>query len=219
MWSYYGSKSKIINKYQPPKYNRIIEPFAGTARYAYKYWESDVELFDIFPDIIKIWKYLQQSNKQDILGLPDVGYKQDIREFTQLCEEEMLLIGYCINRGSSRRKFTAQKFNSWNSDKIRIANDLYKIKHWKIYLKSYKEIDTNILATWFVDPPYQYGGDKYVFNNKKMNYNELSEWCKSLNGQIIVCENSKADWMNFEPLASLTGQKHITKEVVWYSKI
>ena len=34
MWSYYGSKSKIINKYPEPLYGKVIEPFAGTARYA-----------------------------------------------------------------------------------------------------------------------------------------------------------------------------------------
>jgi site-specific DNA-adenine methylase len=33
MFSYYGSKSKIIDHYPAPKFNKIIEPFAGSARY------------------------------------------------------------------------------------------------------------------------------------------------------------------------------------------
>jgi len=33
MFSYYGSKSKIVDYYPPPKHKRIIEPFAGSARY------------------------------------------------------------------------------------------------------------------------------------------------------------------------------------------
>lgn len=37
MFSYYGSKSKIVDLYQPPKFDKIIEPFAGSARYSLKY--------------------------------------------------------------------------------------------------------------------------------------------------------------------------------------
>jgi hypothetical protein len=29
MWGYYGSKSKIVNKYPEPEFGKIIEPFAG----------------------------------------------------------------------------------------------------------------------------------------------------------------------------------------------
>ena len=31
MFSYYGSKSKIVDYYPPPKHKKIIEPFAGSA--------------------------------------------------------------------------------------------------------------------------------------------------------------------------------------------
>jgi site-specific DNA-adenine methylase len=214
MWSYYGSKSKIINKYPEPIYDTLIEPFAGTARYAYKYWQKNVVLYDLFPDIINIWKYLQNAKPEDILSLPNVAYKEDIRKYTQLSETERLLIGYCINRGSATRRNIAQKFNDWDKDKIRIANDLYKIKHWKIVLGSYNEIENND-ATWFIDPPYQYGGDRYKFNNKNIDYAKLSEWCRERKGQVIVCENSKSDWMDFKPLISLHGQRHETTEVIW----
>ena len=218
MWSYYGSKSKIINKYPSPRYQTIIEPFAGSARYAYKYWENKIILYDKFPDIINIWKHLQKSTINDILSLPDVEYKEDIRKYTQLCDEEKLLIGFCINRGSATRRNIAQKFNSWNTDKIRIANDLYKIRHWEITLGSYDEIDNSLCATWFIDPPYQYGGDSYKFSNKDINYKNLSDWCEKLNGQIIVCENDKANWMDFKPLSSLQGQRHKTIESIWYKE-
>lgn len=217
MWSYYGSKSKIINKYPPPTNNIVIEPFAGTARYSYKYWEKQIVLYDLFSDIVNIWRYLQNATPNDILSLPNVGYKEDIRVHTHLCEEERLLIGYCINRGSASRRNIAQKFNSWDKDKVRIANDLYKIKHWKIIQGSYQDIDVNICATWFVDPPYQFGGDRYIHSNKNLDYKKLSDWCQSLNGQVIVCENSNANWMDFKPLTSLQGQRHQTDEVVWYN--
>ena len=53
-------------------------------------------------------------------------------------------------------------------------------------------------------------------NNKNIDYNDLAEWCKSRNGQIIVCENTKADWLDFKPLAELKGQLHTTMEAIWY---
>jgi len=34
MWSYYGSKSKVVKHYPKPKYDLIIEPFAGAAWYS-----------------------------------------------------------------------------------------------------------------------------------------------------------------------------------------
>jgi hypothetical protein len=58
MFSYYGSKSKIVDYYPPPKYKRIIEPFAGSARYSLKYWQNDVLLVDKYPVIVEVWNYL-----------------------------------------------------------------------------------------------------------------------------------------------------------------
>jgi site-specific DNA-adenine methylase len=34
MFSYYGSKSKIVKYYPCPAHDKIIEPFAGSARYS-----------------------------------------------------------------------------------------------------------------------------------------------------------------------------------------
>ena len=46
MWSYYGAKTNIIDHYPPPKFDKIIEPFAGSARYALKYYDRDIILVD-----------------------------------------------------------------------------------------------------------------------------------------------------------------------------
>jgi site-specific DNA-adenine methylase len=37
MFSYYGTKKRIVNKYPEPKYDKIIEPFCGAAQYSLKY--------------------------------------------------------------------------------------------------------------------------------------------------------------------------------------
>jgi len=106
------------------------------------------------------------------------------------------------------------KFNVWNRTKPVIAQNLHKIKHWTIRKDDYRNIE-NEDATWFIDPPYQHGGIYYRHNNKNINYQELNEWCKSRNGQIIVCENTKADWMDFKPLKQMKGSLHTTIESMW----
>ena len=35
-------------------------------------------------------------------------------------------------------------------------------------------------------------------------------------GQIIVCENTEANWMDFKPLVQIQGQKKKTTEVIFY---
>jgi len=66
MWSYYGSKSKVIDLYPSPKFDKIIEPFAGSARYALKYFDRDVLLVDKYPVIVDLWKWLQKVSEADI---------------------------------------------------------------------------------------------------------------------------------------------------------
>jgi hypothetical protein len=56
MWGYYGSKSKIVNKYPKPLFEKIIEPFAGTAQYSLKYFEKDILLVEKYELIVKLWK-------------------------------------------------------------------------------------------------------------------------------------------------------------------
>lgn len=215
MWSYYGRKKKIVKRYPQPTHDLIIEPFAGTASYAYEYWEHDVVLVDAYPIIIQIWKYLQQASTSDIMKLPDVANGEFIGDKYQwMCDEERWLIGFSMNNGSERPKFTAGRmnFNSWNRDKIRIANDLHKIRHWRLILGDYRCLD-NVNASWFIDPPYQFQ-KLYVHNH--INYDELAVWCKSRNGQVIVCENSMGTWMDFKPLVELSGQRTKTMESMWY---
>jgi 16S rRNA G966 N2-methylase RsmD len=213
MFSYYGSKSKIVDLYPKPKHDKIIEPFAGSARYSLKYFDRDVLLVDKYEVIVKIWHYLQQASPADILGLPNVANGQSLNVFN-LSKEENYLIGFCINGGSAQPKKTAKDFSTWNEQKHIIAKSLYKIKHWKIELGSYEDIP-NQPAAWFIDPPYQYGGEWYVKSNKTINYQELGEWCQSRSGQVIVCENTKADWLPFYAMRELTGQMYKTVEAIW----
>jgi site-specific DNA-adenine methylase len=213
MFSYYGSKSKIVDYYPPPKFDKIIEPFAGSARYSLKWFEKEVLLVDKFPVIINIWKWLQLCSEKDILGLPNLKKGDDLREFN-LSEEEKQFIGFCINRGSVTPKNIVSNYCSFDTDKKRVAKNLFKIRHWEFINCDYKEIK-NESATWFIDPPYKHGGDHYIESNNSIDFNYLAQWCKSRIGQVVVCENSKADWLPFYTLTALSGQRHLTYEVIW----
>lgn len=215
MWSYYGGKTKLVHHYPTPKEDLIIEPFAGSARYALEYWERDVLLVDKFEKIARIWKYLIQASKNDILNLPNItnGEKDSVDNY-DISDEEKWLIGFNIGRGSASPRKTPGDFNNWPNDKIRIAESIHKIKHWKVIQGSFDDIP-NQNATWYVDPPYQFGGEYYRESNKKIDFEKLGKWCESRKGQVIVCENTKADWMDFKPMIQFTGSVHTTTEAIW----
>ena len=99
-------------------------------------------------------------------------------------------------------------------DLIRISSNLYRIKHWEIRLGCYEDLQ-NEDATWFIDPPYQFGGHEYKHSNKKIDFAKLAEWCKGRNGQVIVCENTKADWLPFKPMIEMQGTMFKTTEAIW----
>ena len=173
MISYYGSKSKIVNYYPKPEYELIIEPFAGSARYALKWFDRDILLVDKYPVIIDLWNYLKQASVNDIMGLPDLKTGGTVDDF-DLSTEEKWLIGFCINGGSAQPKKTAKDYNTWGDAKKRIADSLFKIRHWNIKIGSYEDIE-NQKATWYVDPPYQFGGEWYVKSTKDIDFGLLAD--------------------------------------------
>lgn len=225
MWSYYGAKTNVVKYYPKPKYSRIIEPFAGSARYALKYFDRDILLIDKYEVIVKIWKWLQQCSEKDILSLPRrLKPGQTLNDFSFDCDEAKWLMGFLIKKGIERPAIkptewvTVQRPNFTNFSLQRIAKNLFKIKHWKIEVGTFEQIP-NQKATWFIDPPYQFGGHAYVMNNRKIDFSELGKWCKERSGQVIVCETLKATWMDFKPLIIQKGSAGWQKEAIWCNEV
>lgn len=220
MFSYYGSKSKVVHLYPKPIHKLIIEPFAGSAKYAMEYWKNDIILIEKYEIIYKLWKWLQKCNKNDILKLPILKQGDDLNNFAFDCEEAKIFMGYLTAQGVAKPqnkavfRATTHRPNWIRYSLERMSKDIEKIRHWDIRLDDYTNI-SNLEATWFIDPPYQFGGEHYPMNNKNINYLELAEWCKNRNGQVIVCENNKASWLDFKHLTLMKGSKHRTVEVFW----
>ena len=226
MWSYYGSKSKIAKLYPPPRYNLIIEPFAGAAWYSVLHRAKKVLLNEKYAVVHGIWDWLiNEASPESVLENADFYKGQDISQLG-LQKPHLDLIGFCINRGSTSPKNIVQEWScqvacrpDWastpNYQLKRIARLLPEIKHWELKFGDYKSLP-NIEATWFIDPPYQFGGEHYSVND--VDYSELTKWCKTRKGQVIVCENAKANWLDFKLLTEVTGQRAKTVEQVWLNE-
>ena len=223
MWGYYGSKSKIIGKYPAPKFDTIIEPFAGTAQYALKYWDRNVILVEKYDVICNLWRWIQQCSKNDILSIRQLKYGENTDNFEWDCQEQKDLVGFIITGAPSMPKKTASRWKTLvrpNTQQFRlesIANNLEKIRHWQIVYGDYQE-SPEIEATWFIDPPYVVGGKYYKYGCKDINYKYLGNWCKQRKGQVIVCEAEGQNWLPFVPLVSSRGNRYQHKEVVWINE-
>jgi len=215
MFSYYGSKSKVVDYYPPPKYNKIIEPFAGSARYSLKYWQNDVLLVDKYHIIVRTWKWLQQCSENDIRKLPILKLGETLDNF-DLSADEKIFLGFIVQQGTTglRKTVSSYAVDGIVTQLNNVATQLHKIKHWEIREASYEDLE-NEEATWFIDPPYQFGGHEYKCSNKQIDFKKLAEWCKDRNGQAIVCENTKADWLPFKPMVDMQGAMFKTTEAIW----
>ena len=159
--------------------------------------------------------------EKEIRALPLLKKNEAIP--THLSQGAKNLIGFWSTKGSSTpaNKMTGYKNIScgfWGETiRERVASQVSYIRHWKIKQKSYNQIK-NQDATWFIDPPYKEGGQYYRMSNKKINYQLLGDWCKSRNGQSIVCENGTAEWLPFKDFKLTRGITKITNELIWENK-
>ena len=48
-----------------------------------------------------------------------------------------------------------------------------------------------------------------------LDFQKLGEWCQSRNGHVIVCENTKANWLPFYAMRKMKGAYDTTTEAIW----
>lgn len=102
----------------------------------------------------------------------------------------------------------------------RLARQVCNIRHWSVVCGSYADLDVSRDATWFVDPPYVDAGRHYRHGSSGVDYGHLADWCRSLPGQVMVCENRGASWLPFEDFATIagtngSGRSGRSHEVLW----
>jgi hypothetical protein len=218
---FYGSKWNIARHYPKPRYDLVIEPFAGAAGYSTFYDRRTVHLVDADPIIIGIWDYLIAVSPEEILALPELPQAGDSVDNYDLPQEAKWLIGFWLNRGSASPKKSRTAYSA-RSDKAqlnwgarakqRIASQIAGIRGWTTECASYTSAST-VEATWFVDPPYVDKGKYYRI--KFSGYEPLAQWCQALPGQVMVCEGDGATWLPFDPLGEFKTSAGKAKEKIW----
>lgn len=224
-FGYYGGKWRDAVKHYPaPSHPVIVEPFAGSAGYSMRYPDRAVLLCEADPVLVGVWTYLIGVRSSEILSIPDVpdgGCVDDLR----IPQEARWLVGFWLNRGAASPRQTPSKWmreglrpGSFWGARVRatIAAQVDAIRHWRVKHGSYVDLDV-APATWFVDPPYRQAGRHYRFGSSRIDYGRLGAWCRGLPGQVIACEAVGADWLPFEPLASVKATRAGTRsaEAVW----
>lgn len=227
-FSYYGGKWRAAIHYPRPQYSTIIEPFAGSAGYSLRYPDHDITLIEKSEVLYGIWSYLIHVTEAEILSLPDIPHGMKINDIHGICQEARWLMGFCVNNATSSpmqspSKWARETPNSvrwWSAARRkRIASQLYAIRHWRILHGSYEQIEIGSPVTWFIDPPYQIQGKYYPCCD--IDYNRLGQWCRTLPGQVIVCEGQDANWLPFEKFMNAkkaTNRHHKNKtspEMIW----
>lgn len=215
-FSFFGSKYRLTPHYPTPIYNKIIEPFAGSAGYSLYYPERNIHLYDIDQTIVNLWKWLINVKEKTILKLPDLSRGTTVDNLN-ICLEAKWLIGFWTTESQtypSRYHLSPCRHGSWNERKRKlIASQLKYIRHWKVDQSDYQSI-RNRTATWFIDPPYTLSGKRY--KHSKIDFSNLAEWSLNRKGQIIVCEQSGAKWLSFRPLRTWrNASNNIYKEVIF----
>jgi 16S rRNA G966 N2-methylase RsmD len=231
--SYYGSKARLAPKYPVPRYDTIIEPFAGAAGYSLKHYTATkvrIILVEKDPKVYGALSWLHAATPEEVRTLPLLKPDQTV-DTLHICQEAKWLIGFWVNNGvaspckqlSQWAKTITNPINFWSTkcrERLAITSDL--IKPWTLIHGDYTEAP-DLEATWFIDPPYQRAGKHYSTNT--IDYTTLAEWCRSRRGQVIVCENAGAAWLPFTPLCNQVGARKAgngrksSTEVMWTNGI
>ena len=228
---FYGSKWASIGHYPRPKHGVVVEPFAGSASYSVWHEPATVALCDADHYVAGVWDYLIHASAEEIRRIPLLEVDQSVDDLGPVPQEARWLVGFWMNsNGTPDRHFSSSSRNHFDTKpgciwsgrtRDRIAAQVDRIRHWTIRHADCLTTDMGGgEATWFVDPPYRQMGRHYRCGSGSLDFTALSQWCRRLPGQVIVCEAQGESWLPFEPLArtrSARTSKATSKEAIWCS--
>jgi hypothetical protein len=233
LFQYFGTKAGMAKLYPAPIYDTIIEPFAGAAGYSCRYYKHRVILYEKDPVVYSVLDYLIHASAEEILALPLLPLRGCVDDL-DVPPAARALIGFAVKHASRPgKRFTSigrghiqrsprEASEYWGKAyRQSIATVVEKIKHWTVFNYSWEDIPVRRIdrtwgpCTWFIDPPYQEAGKAYKYGAKDIDFARLAKWCRSLPGQVIVCENEGADWLPFQVLRRIHGLRKKSVEVIW----
>jgi hypothetical protein len=236
LFKWFGSKWQAAPKYPAPKFDRIVEPFAGGAGYSLRYPDKQVTICETNPNLQILWPWLiHEATEALVREIPiDIPVGTDIR-MLGLSTGQSYLLKTWQRTNTTGGCWTispwGNKPGQWTANtRARVAEEVYAIKHWKFepdglrVFRAAKELDLSS-STWFVDPMYMFN---YQYNASiGHDYEELGRLVRALSGQTIVCEGAEPrtgklpTWLPFRHFAIRpTSRKkqenhHHCKELIW----
>lgn len=227
-FSFFGSKWSLATKYPTPRTDVVVEPFAGAAGYSVRHGVRRAILVEKDPVIAAVWRYLIAAPTDDVRALPDLPQGGSVDDL-DIPQAAQWLIGFWLNKGCPTPRKTA---SAWMRDpryagqfwgpkiRERIATQVDQIREWTIIEGDYTSAP-DVVADWFIDPPYIDQGRQYRHGSSDIDFKELGWWCVSRRGRVVVCEQEGAAWLPFEAVccAKATtkkgGEDHRSHEVAW----
>lgn len=226
----FGSKHRLAASYLPPEHDDVIEPFAGAAGYATRYADRRVTLVEIEPRIAALWSYLIRVKASEVLSIPLLGPEQTIDDLGDVAEEARTLVGFWLGTATREprrrpsswmRLRTAPWHTRWMGcywgarSRARLASQVDHIRHWKVIHGSYDSAP-DVVATWFVDPPYQVAGKLY--RSGRPDFGEVGPWARERKGLVMVCEAQGATWLPFRSHVDAFSLSGVSREVVYVQR-
>jgi hypothetical protein len=233
LFKWFGSKWLSSKKLPPPEYDTIIEPFAGGAGYSLRYADRNVILAERNNQLVKLWQWLIYDATESLIREIPIGLPEgtDI-EILELSDGQALLLKMWQRTNNVGDCWTispwGNKPGQWTANtRARVAEEFQCVRHWEMMNGGADAAlmrRVKLKSTWLIDPPYE---GNYQYKCAPIDYTWLADKCKSLNGQVIVCEAMNKEtgkyptWLPFVPWAErITSRRkkennHHSKECIW----
>ena len=147
MFPYFGKKLRSAKLYPAPRYDLIIEPFAGSLAYSNFHKPKQAIGVELDKRVVDLWNRMARLDVQH--PAPLIGSKTNDL-LVKLCSysEHALL--------SETMTVTSRMVRDWKA----IQENAIRLSDWALSSVDYRNgnyVDApDIEATWFIDPPYQF---------------------------------------------------------------
>lgn len=213
MFYYFGRKGRLARLYPPPRFDLVIEPFAGSMAYTLHHRPPVAIGVEVDEQVVDVWRRVSALPPNELLAYPTPSIGERTSDRWQMLaagshgttRAESYLWTDRMNRDFAKQRRMAARAQPYVAERVLYLGDDYTTA-------------PDLAATYFVDPPYQHVHRGYERGADGIDYEALAAWVRSRRGQVIVCEQEGADWLPFRPLAAIRGTTNkATTEVVWIS--
>lgn len=195
LFKWFGSKWSVSKHYPAPKFDEIVEPFAGGAGYSLRYHTKRVTLAESNQHVYQLWRWLiDDATEAAIREIPtNIPEGTDIRDLG-LDRGQSLLLKNWQRTNNVGNCWTVSpwgnKSGQWTENtRARVASEFHLVKHWHVVQDAFSlmssQAEDRTDRTWFVDPPYMFN---YQYRSRPVDYEKLSQIVLDLPGQVVACE-------------------------------